>query len=161
MEGGCRKPEPDWGCVPVANRSITRKHPATGAAAVRRHGCLPRRHRPVVDLKAAVLTSRDGPCVRAVGQVDMDSAPVLHTALDQALDTGCRHLHVDLTGVRFIDSCGLHVLLDARRRLLRQGGVLTVAPSTRMVGLLEMTQTRPLFPSSVPPGRADPTEEAS
>jgi anti-sigma B factor antagonist len=108
-----------------------------------------------------VRIDRDGPRIRVAGEVDMDSAPALRTALDTVLDTGCLHLHVDMTGVRFIDCSGLHVLLGARRRLVERGGVLTVAPSRQTVSLLEITQTRDLFPPVPPPAVTIPAEEAS
>ncbi|MCF2527175.1 STAS domain-containing protein [Yinghuangia sp. KLBMP8922] len=92
------------------------------------------------------------------GEIDQDSVPALRDVLEAVLDTGCLGLHVDLTAVRFIDSSGLHVLLASRDRLHERGGVLTVAPSPQTVSLLEVTQTRGLFPPAPSPSSDQPNE---
>jgi anti-sigma B factor antagonist len=55
--------------------------------------------------------------VRAVGEIDLYTAPQLHEAL-ACLDTErLRRLVVDLSECSFIDSTGLGVLVAARKRL--------------------------------------------
>ena len=50
------------------------------------------------------------------GEIDLDSVAVLATAIDSALADGAAELWIDLTRVRFMDSAGLHVLLETRSR---------------------------------------------
>jgi anti-sigma B factor antagonist len=49
------------------------------------------------------------------GEIDIASSPRLRAALQTALDAGAHDLWVDLDATTFMDSSGLHVLLDAHR----------------------------------------------
>jgi anti-sigma B factor antagonist len=51
------------------------------------------------------------------GEVDLATAPELGSALDTALASGAQELWLDLSGTAFMDSSGLHLLLDAHRRM--------------------------------------------
>ena len=60
--------------------------------------------------------------VRAVGEVDVATAPMLHEGLE-AVVTSAQRVVVDLTGVTFLDSTGLGVLIASNRQLAgRDGG---------------------------------------
>jgi anti-anti-sigma factor len=50
------------------------------------------------------------------GEVDLNTAPLLRHALGTALSQGPRRIVVDLSRVRFLNTAGLAVLLDAHRR---------------------------------------------
>ena len=50
------------------------------------------------------------------GEVDLGSAPVLRHVLDAARRRAPRRIVVDLSFVRFLDTAGLAVLIDAHRR---------------------------------------------
>jgi anti-sigma B factor antagonist len=50
------------------------------------------------------------------GEVDIASVSVLADAVDSALEGGAAELWIDLTDTLFMDSSGLHALLDTRRR---------------------------------------------
>ena len=59
------------------------------------------------------------------GEVDIACSPQLRTAVDAAFDSGAQELWIDLSATTFMDSSGLHVLMDAhhgaealRRRLM-------------------------------------------
>ena len=71
--------------------------------------------------------------VRAVGEVDSTTAPLLDQHLVALLDTDVRELTVDLGGVTFLDSAGLCVLATAHRRAVRQDVHLRVLASSRAV----------------------------
>jgi anti-sigma B factor antagonist len=60
-------------------------------------------------LKVLTLTLR--------GELDLASAPMLERHLHDAQASGAERVVVDLGGLEFLDSAGLHVLLDADRRL--------------------------------------------
>jgi anti-anti-sigma factor len=49
------------------------------------------------------------------GEVDIASSPHLRSALEAAFDAGAHELWVDLSAITFMDSSGLHVLLDMHR----------------------------------------------
>jgi anti-sigma B factor antagonist len=74
------------------------------------------------DPQPALRVTRDQVGRRTVlsvtGEVDMASVSELRAAVDSALADGTAELWIDLSRTGFMDSGGLHVLLDARRRLL-------------------------------------------
>jgi anti-sigma B factor antagonist len=74
-------------------------------------------------------SERDGALVLAVrGELDIATADQLDQALARALDTDAATIEVDIDGVGFIDSTGLHVLMrhaattGSRPRLRLTGG---------------------------------------
>ena len=50
------------------------------------------------------------------GEVDLASVPVLSDAVGEALEAGAAELWVDLTDTLFMDSSGLHALLETRQK---------------------------------------------
>lgn len=61
------------------------------------------------------------------GEVDHHGAREIMGELDREIDTALpRRLALDLSGVTFMDSSGIAVLLRARRRMGELDGVLTV-----------------------------------
>jgi anti-sigma B factor antagonist len=71
--------------------------------------------------------------VRASGEIDLSTIPVLEAALRDPLENG-QHLIVDLTAVRYIDSTGLHALLRSEEHLRKQRlQVLVVAPPSALI----------------------------
>lgn len=71
------------------------------------------------------------------GEVDHHHARSIMAELEQAVDTGLpRRLTLDLSGVTFMDSSGIAVLLRAYKRLRELGGtvrVIQVPPQARKV----------------------------
>lgn len=77
-----------------------------------------------------VETQYDGDAVIVVlaGELDLAMADPVRTALACAMSQSRERLIVDLSGVTFIDSSGLHIILDAYK-LCRDGGPrLTIRP---------------------------------
>lgn len=60
------------------------------------------------------------------GEVDIATAPALRKTLLGALDDGIRPVVVDLFDVRFMDSNGVHVLVEGKLRLMAQDRRLEV-----------------------------------
>jgi anti-sigma B factor antagonist len=54
--------------------------------------------------------------VRVAGEIDTATAPALRAAIDAALEHGALELWIDLTPTTFMDSSGLHALIDAQAR---------------------------------------------
>jgi anti-sigma B factor antagonist len=91
---------------------------------------------------------RDGVTVLSVtGEVDVATAPALRSRLDDTVDTvGGGTVVVDLTGVTFIDSTGLGVLIGARKRCSEAGRELRVVVSEpRILKVFEITGLTDLF----------------
>jgi anti-anti-sigma factor len=83
--------------------------------------------------------------LRVTGEIDMSTAALVREAAIHAL----RHqpaLDIDLSGVTFMDSSGLHMLLATRRRAEVQGGHLRLLdPAPRVMRVLEMTGVDGMF----------------
>ena len=60
--------------------------------------------------------------VTVAGEIDLGTAPVLRSALDQL--TPGQHVVVDCAGVQFIDSTGLHLIVTQSQRMSEAGGSL-------------------------------------
>ncbi|WP_371476613.1 STAS domain-containing protein [Kitasatospora sp. NBC_00315] len=108
-------------------------------------------------------TGPTGPILEAAGELDLDGAPHLHTALRRALTTSPASpiLVIDLAAVTFCDSCGLNALLRARIEAERRGAAVRLArPSRTLVRLLQITGADRVFPvdhdvpAEAPPGTA-------
>jgi anti-sigma B factor antagonist len=71
--------------------------------------------------------------VRAAGEIDSTTAPLLSQHLTELLDTQVREITVDLRAVSFLDSAGLCALATAHRRAVRQDVRMRVLASSRAV----------------------------
>jgi anti-sigma B factor antagonist len=61
-----------------------------------------------------------------LGELDLDTASELARALDPLLDDGPAELIVECSGLGFIDSSGIAVLVAAQNRLQSRGAHLTI-----------------------------------
>jgi len=98
-----------------------------------------------VDLQVSTREESGRTVVAAVGEVDVYTAPTLDAELTRATDAGATALVVDLSGVDFLDSTGLSVLVKALERLRARDGRLDVVVTAervakvfRITGLDEM-----------------------
>jgi anti-anti-sigma factor len=83
----------------------------------------------------------------ASGEVDLLTAATLERPLEDAL-TAREPLLLDLSGVSFIDSTGLRLLLEARNRAARPGAgglALRLGDGGRVRRLLDLTGVLGLF----------------
>lgn len=85
------------------------------------------------------------------GELDLLTVGRLTSALDRELRHGTSDVIVDLSRTEFIDSAGLHILLNANRRLTRQGRSLAVVcppgPVWRVFELAKLLETLRVAPS--------------
>jgi anti-anti-sigma factor len=72
--------------------------------------------------------------VRVVGELDAATATELRDVLNSAIGDGASEVQVDLGHVRFMDSSGLAVIVDAHRRLIATGGRVQVCAASAVVG---------------------------
>jgi anti-sigma B factor antagonist len=78
--------------------------------------------------------------LRVRGELDMSTAPQLSDALSEAAKGDAETTLLDLSGVTFIDSSALRVLVVSGRALVDAGRVLQIGPRSAMVGrVLAMT----------------------
>ena len=74
------------------------------------------------------------------GEMDLASSPDLGRLIEAQLAGAARRLELDLSGVEFIDSNGLHALIHAHQYATARGSQLVlVAPSSAVRRLLELT----------------------
>jgi anti-sigma B factor antagonist len=93
-----------------------------------------------VELKISSRSQDDCAVVTVLGEIDLYTAPQLHSELGAALDDGARRLLVDMSRVEFCDSTGLSVLLSAMKRVRASGGELElVAPKPAVRKILVVT----------------------
>ena len=77
-------------------------------------------------LQIDVETSGDTARVRLDGELDIHTAPGVAEAIADAHDGGAATVVVDAAALRFCDSSGIQVLVQARERLSAAGGALRV-----------------------------------
>jgi anti-sigma B factor antagonist len=83
------------------------------------------------------------------GEIDIASALLLTDAVDDALRDGALELWIDLTRTDFMDSTGLHALLEAHRRVHELNRRLAVicpdGPVGRLFEIAGLTGELPLY----------------
>jgi anti-sigma B factor antagonist len=121
---------------------------------------LPQEVTPVFDTAPPTLGDGDGTLIdtgltrplpgvvllTAAGEVDTLTAPRLEAALGELVDSGARGLVADLTGITFLASSGLAVLIRAAHRAEADGRRLRLVTQGRPVlRPLQITGTDGLF----------------
>jgi anti-sigma B factor antagonist len=85
--------------------------------------------------------------VSLAGEVDLDNVSDVRKCLEEAVETHGPRLVVDLTGLTFIDTTGLGVLVRLLATLRdRNGSMALVAPDGQVLRRLRRTNLAPLFP---------------
>ena len=80
------------------------------------------------------------------GDCDLYSAPKLKTSLLKKLDDGVRHILIDMSGLSYLDSSGVGVIISILQAVKRKGGEIRfqgLSGSPRR--LLERTSILPLM----------------
>jgi len=103
----------------------------------------------VAILDSRVSVSRFGAdsfVVAAGGELDLYTADRLRDKLGDVLELGGRRVLIDLTGVCFIDSTALGILVDAAKALRSaRGRMVIVADDPRITRIIEITGLERLF----------------
>ncbi|RNL79147.1 STAS domain-containing protein [Nocardioides marmorisolisilvae] len=93
-----------------------------------------------MDLTLGVNDVAGRAVIRVGGDVDIDTAPALRSAVVDLLEDGRRDIVVDVSAVDFIDSTGLGVLVGALKDTQsRQGTLELICTQRKMLGLLRLT----------------------
>jgi anti-sigma B factor antagonist len=86
------------------------------------------------DLDASVSAGETGPVVRLAGQADLKSAAELGELLTTQVAGDARHLTVEVSGLSFMDSTAVRLLVMTAHVLNERGGTLTIAHPQPEVG---------------------------
>lgn len=85
--------------------------------------------------------------VRLGGSCDLATAPALRQTLHALTPPEVHDVTLDVSGLEFIDSTGLGVVLGAMRRLREAGGTLAIAGAAGIVRrVLEITDLDKVIP---------------
>jgi anti-sigma B factor antagonist len=80
------------------------------------------------------------------GEIHVTTAPEFSQRLNDAIAAGTRGVVIDMSGVEFIDSTGLSVLLNGLRRVTRAEGQMSLVVSNPTVlRLFEITKLDSTF----------------
>lgn len=97
-----------------------------------------------LDIATSVIGGRT--VVQVVGEIDVYTAPQLREQLDQEIDSGQYHLVVDLSGVTFMDSTGLGVLVGRLKQIrLGDGSMRLVCAHDRVLKVFVITGLDKVF----------------
>lgn len=78
--------------------------------------------------------------IEVAGQIDLYAAPEFKQRTREVIDAGAKRVIVDLSGVEFMDSTGLGVLVGALKRLRSaQGTLALVVTDYDIERMLELT----------------------
>jgi anti-sigma B factor antagonist len=84
--------------------------------------------------------------IRVVGEIHATTAPEFSERLNSVIANGKTAVALDLTGVEFIDSTGLSVLLNGLRRVTRARGTMVIAcANPTVLRLFEITKLDSTF----------------
>ena len=80
------------------------------------------------------------------GEVDVYTAPQFREAIDKILTPGQLHLIVDMSGISYIDSSGLGILLSAIKRVRPKGGTVNLVGCNSAIDrVLRITNLNTVF----------------
>lgn len=81
------------------------------------------------------------PVLEVSGELDISSAHRLDQAVNSLIQEGYAQVILAMEEVDYMDSSGLRLLLEARRRLMDKGGKLHIMdPSPRVLRVLSITR---------------------
>jgi anti-sigma B factor antagonist len=102
---------------------------------------------PLVELNVSSRLHDDYTIVTICGEIDLYTAPRLHSELAGLLAEGMpTRVVVDMSGVEFCDSTGMNVLLSCLRRARERGGELEIAaPKPAVRKILQVTGLDSVF----------------
>jgi anti-sigma B factor antagonist len=89
------------------------------------------------------------------GEIDIATASILASRLETLGARQYSHVVVDATGVTFMDSTGVHALVEGKKRIHENGTRILLVASRPVRRVLDLILPEPLFAS-----RFDSNEEA-
>jgi anti-sigma B factor antagonist len=99
----------------------------------------------IVKMHMKPLTNR-GALFILEGELDDYTGPQVREDLSRATQEGRQYLFVDLSGVHFLDSVGVGILVGAAKRAAEvEGDLSVVAPRANVLRVFEVSGTRDLL----------------
>jgi anti-sigma B factor antagonist len=103
-------------------------------------------------LKTRATTIGGANAIALTGELDIETAPQLGEEVELAVWSTVGAFVLDLTGITFLDSSGLHALLRARAFLAREDRPLVLVcpagPARRVLDLASVLDTFVVYPSA-------------
>ena len=94
-----------------------------------------------MEFSVAVASRGQWEVLTVTGEIDMATAPRFRQRLLAVISAGAQNVVIDLSGVDFIDSTGLGVLMGAAKRVRTAGGdIRLVMTGSRLADLIEITR---------------------
>jgi anti-anti-sigma factor len=101
----------------------------------------------VDELQISVTAGPADTLVAVTGECDLHTGRQLRDVLTSELSRGVRRLILDLSGLTFLDSTGMQVLLSVRNVITVRGGILAlVSPQPVVARILELTGADRVIP---------------
>ena len=100
-----------------------------------------------MNLRVETRTPREGVAVIALtGEADVYTSPRIKQEIIDLLNKGTHKLVVDLTGVEYLDSTGLGVLIGGLKRAReRDGDLKLICDNLRILRIFEITGLTKIF----------------
>ena len=100
-----------------------------------------------MELSVSSRSQGDHAIVIAAGEIDLYTAPRLHSELAAVINAApASRIVVDMSGVEFCDSTGMNVLLSSLRQARERGGELELAaPRPAVKKILQVTGLDTVF----------------
>ena len=80
--------------------------------------------------------------VSPVGRLDAFTAPKLRNIINQQCEAGVLHFVIDLSGISFMDSAGVTVLVSLLRRIRPNGGDVKLVRPTQEAAMRVLRLTK-------------------
>jgi anti-sigma B factor antagonist len=97
-------------------------------------------HSAPTPFSVAVESMNGNAVVVLAGELDMDTAPQLIRILEPLVEKGPTEIVLDFSGVTFVDSSGIAVLVGSQNQLSEQGRRIRVrAPRPQALRVFEVT----------------------
>lgn len=71
--------------------------------------------------------------LQLIGELDIETVSILTSAIDRVVEEGAVTLVLDLAGLAFLDSTGIHAILETDERLKARGAQLVLTHGKRSV----------------------------
>lgn len=80
------------------------------------------------------------------GEIDVYTAPQFKEAVNHILDSGQKHLIINMAGVTYMDSSGFGTLLSATKRIRPEGGTVSLVKVNSAIDrILRITRLSTVF----------------
>ncbi|MYB10510.1 MAG: STAS domain-containing protein [Acidimicrobiia bacterium] len=94
-----------------------------------------------MEFGVTVASHKGWEVLTVTGEIDMATAPRFRQRLFALISGGAQNVVIDLSGVDYIDSTGLGVLMGGAKRVRSTGGdIRLVTTGSRLADLIELTR---------------------